>query len=76
MIAMKERSRRIILLLKLYMFLYKLVQHVVDIQVLLLQGEWEKIAIWSLTNESMGQHMESRTGIRISRPLVVGFMDR
>ena len=30
------------------MFLYMLVKHVVDIQVVLLQGEWEKDAILSL----------------------------
>jgi hypothetical protein len=27
-------------------------------------------------NESMGQHVESRADIRISRPLVVGFVER
>ena len=39
MVAMKKRKRRFILLLGLYIFLYILVKHVVDIQALLLQGE-------------------------------------
>ena len=55
-----------------------LVQHVVDIQALLLQGEWEKFAILSLSYEYMGhreEHIESRTYLQICRPLVVGFVD-
>ena len=63
MVAMKET-----LLLGLYMFLYMLVEYVVDIQALLLQGEWEKLAILSLIYESMGhreEHIESRTYERI-----------
>ena len=35
------------------MFLYMLVKHVVDIQTLLLQGEWEKFTILSLVYENM-----------------------
>ena len=44
MVAMEE-SRRSILLLGLYVFLYMLVKHVVDIQILFLQGEWKKFGI-------------------------------
>jgi hypothetical protein len=39
---MDERRRTFVFLLGLYMFLYMLVKHVVDIQALILQGEWEK----------------------------------
>ena len=51
---MEERMRRFMLLLRLYMFLYKFVKHVVDIQALFLQGEWKKFAILSLVYESIG----------------------
>ena len=54
MIATEERRRSFVLLLELYMFLYMFVKHVVDIQTLFLQGEWEKFAILSLVYESMG----------------------
>ena len=43
--------------LGLYMFLYMLVKHGMDIQALILQGEWEKYVILSLINESM-EHRE------------------
>jgi hypothetical protein len=49
----------ICLLLGLYMFLYMLVKHVVDIQALILQGEWEKLAILSLGYENMGYRERS-----------------
>ena len=45
---MEDRRRTFVLLLGLYMFLYMLVNHVVDIQALILQGKWEKLAILSL----------------------------
>jgi hypothetical protein len=48
MVVMKERMRRLIFLLGLYMFLYMLVKHVMDFQVLLLHGEWDKFVIWSM----------------------------
>jgi hypothetical protein len=49
-----EERRTFVLLLGLYMFLYMLVKHVVDIQALILQEEWEKLAILSLVYENMG----------------------
>lgn len=54
MVAMEE-SRRSILLLGLYVFLYMLVKHVVDIQILFLQGEWKKFGILSLVYGSIGR---------------------
>ena len=51
---MEERRRTFVLLLGLYMFLYMLVKYVVDIQALILQGEWEKLAILSLVYDNMG----------------------
>jgi hypothetical protein len=39
----EERRRILVLFLGFYMFLYMLAKHVVDIQALLLQGEWEKL---------------------------------
>jgi hypothetical protein len=39
---MEEQRKKHILLLGLYVFLYMLVKHVVDIQTLILQGECEK----------------------------------
>ena len=53
MIAMEER-RRFILLLESYIILYMLAKLVMDIQALILQGEWEKFAILSLVYGSMG----------------------
>ena len=53
MVPMEERTRSLILLLELYMFLYMLVKHVVDIQALLLQGEWEKFVILNLVHKGI-----------------------
>ena len=72
MIAMEERRRRLVLLLGLYMFLYMLVKHVVNIQALLLQGEWEKFAILSLVYESMGYRERSIW----SQERMYGFVER
>ena len=47
------------MLLGLYMCLYMLVKHVVNIQARILQGEWEKVAILSLMYESMGHRERS-----------------
>ena len=40
MAAMEEMRRRLILLVGLYIILYMLAKHVVDIPTLLLEGEW------------------------------------
>ena len=69
---MEERRRSLILLLELYMFLYMLVKHVVDIQTLFLQGEWEKCAILSLVYKSMG-HKDMSIW---SQEEMYGFVDR
>ena len=53
MVAMKEKRRILIFLWGLYMFLYVLVKHVVDIQALLVKGKLKKFAILSLIYESM-----------------------
>ena len=58
MIAMEER-RRLIFLLYLYMFLYMLVKHIVDIQALFLQEEWEKFVVLSMIHENMGLRKRS-----------------
>ena len=49
-----EKRRSLIMLLWLYMYLYMLVKHVVHIQALFLQGEWEIFKILSWVNKSMG----------------------
>ena len=54
---MKERRKSLVLLLGLYMFLYMLVKHVVDIQTLLFQRKWKKFTTLSLVFESKG-HIE------------------
>ena len=54
------------------MFLYMLVKHVVDIQALILQGEWEKVAILSLVYENMGYRERSVW----SQERMIGFVDR
>jgi hypothetical protein len=56
---MEERRRTFVLFLGLYMFFYMLVKRVVDIQALILQGEWEKLAILSLVYENMGYRERS-----------------
>jgi hypothetical protein len=58
MVAMKETRRKLILLLRLHMFLYMLVKHVVNIQTLILQGGWEKFAFLSLVYESLQPPIE------------------
>jgi len=72
MLAMEERKRRLVLLLGLYMFLYMLVKHVVAIQALILQGEWEKFAILSVVYESM----RCRERSIWSQERMYGFVDR
>jgi hypothetical protein len=59
MVAMEERRRSLVLLLGLYMCLYMLVKHVVDIQAMFLQGEWKKVIILSLVYESVGYRERS-----------------
>ena len=70
-----QRRMSLILLLGYYVFLYMLVKHVVNIQVLLLQGEWEKFANLKLVYESMG-HRERRIWSQemmyIVNPLLLG----
>ena len=72
MIAMEERRRNLVLLLRLYMYLYMLVKHVVDIQAMFLQGEWEKVAILNLMYESM-RHRERSIW---SQERMSGFVER
>ena len=60
------------MLLGLYIFLYMLVKNVVDIQTLILQGEWEKITILSVVYESIG----CRERNIWSQDRVLGFVDR
>jgi hypothetical protein len=45
MVVLEEKRRRLFLLLGLYMFLYMLLKHVVDIQTLILQGEWRSLQL-------------------------------
>jgi hypothetical protein len=49
-----------------------LVKYVVDIQALILQGEWEKIAILSLVYENMGYRERNIW----SQERMIGFVDR
>ena len=60
------------MLLGLYMFLYMLVKHVVDIQALILQGDWEKLAILSLIYDNMGYRKRTIQ----SQERMIGFVDR
>jgi hypothetical protein len=69
---MEERKRDLVLALGLYMCLYMIVQHVVNMQSLILKGEWEKFAIFSILWESMGREERSIW----SHARQVGFMDR
>lgn len=55
----QRRGRCLIFLFGLYMFLYILVKHVVNIQTLLLQGGWEKFATLSLVYEKLGIERET-----------------
>ena len=55
MVAMEERIRRLF-------WLYMFVKHVVDIQAMILQGEWEKIMVLSMVYESMGMWREAYKG--------------
>ena len=68
---MEEKRRTFVLLLGVYMFLYMLVKHVVDIQALILQGKWEKVAILSLVYENMGYRERSIW----SQERMIGFVD-
>ena len=47
------------LMLGFYMCLHMLVSHIVSMQALILQGEWEKLAIFSMFLESMGRGTRS-----------------
>jgi hypothetical protein len=49
-----------------------LVKYVVDIQTLILQGEWKKLAILSLIYENMGYRERSIW----NQELMIGFVDR
>jgi hypothetical protein len=69
---MEERKRDLVLALGLYMYLYMIVQHVVNMQSLILQGEWENFAIFSILWESMGREECSIW----SHARQVGFTDR
>ena len=52
--------------------LYMLVKHVVDIQMLILQGKWENLAILSLIYENMGYRERSIW----SQERMIGFVGR
>ena len=54
------------------MFLYMLVNHVIDIQTLILQGEWENLAILNLVYENIGYRERSIW----SQERMIGFVDR
>jgi hypothetical protein len=69
---MEERKKDLVLALGLYMCLYMIVQQVVNMQSLILQGEWKKFAIFSILWESMG-HEECSIW---SHTRQVGFTDR
>jgi hypothetical protein len=72
MVEMEERRRKLVVLLGLYIFLYMLVKNVVVIQTLILQGEWEKIAILSVVYENIGR-IERNIW---SQERMLGFVDR
>ena len=72
MVEMKERRRKLVVLLRLYIFLYMLVRNVVGIQTLILQGEWEKYAILSVVYESIGRKERNTWG----QEKMLGFVDR
>ena len=69
---MEERRKKHALLLGLHIFLYMLVKHVVDIQTLIFQGEWEKSASLSLVYKRLGHRKRSIW----SQEPIYGFVDR
>lgn len=72
MVSMEERRRSLVLVLGLYMCLYMLAKHVADMQALILQGEWEKFAFFSLLHESLGRRERSIW----TQARMFGFVDR
>jgi hypothetical protein len=60
------------LILGLYMCLHMFISHIVSMQALILHGEWEKMAIFSIFLESMEK--KTRTLWNITRQC--GFTDR
>jgi hypothetical protein len=70
---MKEMRIKLILLLGFYMIINMIVKRVVDIQALLSQIDWRKIAILSLIYESMGHN--KRSIYIVSRIYMYGFID-
>jgi hypothetical protein len=73
MVAMKERRRILLLLLGLYTFLYMHVKHVVDIQSIAFARQTGEVC--NIELDFLRVHMESRINARISRLLVVAFVD-
>ena len=75
MVAMQERKKTQFVF-RIIRVLYMFVKHVVDIQALFLQGEWEKFAILSLIYESMGHREMSikshKWMYRFVEPLLLG----
>lgn len=69
---MEERRKNLVLALGLYMSLYMVVQHVVNMQSLILQGEWEKFVIFSILFGSL----ERGERTIWSHVRQVGFTDR
>ena len=65
--------KNLVLMLGLYMCLHMLISHIMSLQALILDGEWKKVAIFSIFLESMGRG-ETRTLWSIGRQC--GFTDR
>jgi accessory gene regulator protein AgrB len=72
MVEMEERRTKLVVLLGFDIFLYMLMKNVVGIQVVILQGEWEKLAILSVVYENIRRIKRNIW----SQDRMLGFVDR
>ena len=56
--TMKERRKKLVVMMVLYWCFYMITQYVNYIQTLIFQGEWTNIAIFSICLWSLGLHIE------------------
>ena len=74
---MEERKRDLVLMLGLYMCLHMLVSHVVSMQALILQGEWESGNFQHVFGEygtRNTEHLEFCETRWIYRSIIVGII--
>jgi hypothetical protein len=51
---MEERRQKLVVMMVLYWCFYMIMQHVMNMQALILQGEWTNVAIFSICLQSLG----------------------